>query len=61
MCRENYGRKKGDEKSDPKLLKEACSAVKEAAAVVSGLEKNEKNESEVIEIIFSGNTEDFCR
>ncbi|MBR3767922.1 MAG: hypothetical protein IKL10_06760 [Clostridia bacterium] len=53
MCRENYSLRDGKEKYDPKSLKETCSAVKEAAAVVSGLEKKQNSENESIRIVFA--------
>ncbi len=55
MCRENYKNKGDEERTDPKILKETCTAVKEAAAVVSGLEKKVNTES--IRIMFSDTQE----
>lgn len=55
MCRE-FGKSKTD-KIESKELKEACAAVKEAAAVVNAIEKNEAPEAESIRIIFEDNTE----
>lgn len=51
MCKRCYVKAEGREKGDAKSLKEACSAVKEAANVVSGLEK--KTTSDSITISFS--------
>lgn len=56
MCKNNYSKKGGIEKTDAKSLKEVCSAVKEASTVVSGLEK--KVSAESIRIIFS-DTEEY--
>ncbi len=54
MCRENFGRGKAKEKCDPKILKETCAAVKEAAAVSAGLDKKETDTGEEIRIVFEG-------
>lgn len=54
MCRENFGRGKTKEKTDPKMLKETCTAVKEAAAVASGLAKKDAASGEEIRIFFDG-------
>lgn len=54
MCRDNFGRGKSKEKCDPKILKDTCSAVKEAAAVASGLDKKEVSSGEEIRIVFEG-------
>ncbi len=52
MCRENFGKGKSKEKCDPKILKDTCSAVKEAAAVAAGLEKKDMTAGEEIRIVF---------
>ena len=49
MCREVFHGKK--EKFDPKELKEACAAVKEAAAVVNAVERKENSAGETVRII----------
>ena len=54
MCRENFGKGKAKDKTDPKLLKETCTAVKEAAAVTSGLSKKDTAQGEEIRIYFEG-------
>lgn len=55
MCREFVKDKK--DKLESKELKEACAAVKEAAAVINAIEKNEAPETESIRIIFENNSE----
>ncbi len=50
MCRELWKGK--TEKIDPKELKEACAAVKEAAAVINAAEKNEAPEATAVRVIF---------
>ena len=57
MCREVFYGKK--ERFDPKELKDACAAVKEAAAVVNAVEKKEVSASETIRIILE-NTEEYA-
>ncbi len=51
MCRDNYKLLDKSERIDPKTLKETCLAVKETAALVSGLTED-KNEAETIRIMF---------
>lgn len=58
MCREVFHGKK--EKFDPKELKDACAAVKEAAAVVNAVEKKETAAPETIRIILE-DTEEYAR
>lgn len=53
MCKEYFSSAKTKDKCDPKLLKEACSAVKEAVAVSSGLADNKESTGEEIRIMFS--------
>lgn len=50
MCREVWQER--SEKFDTKELKDACAAVKEAAAVVGAIEKSDTPQSEEIRIIF---------
>lgn len=54
MCRENFGKGEAKGKTDPKLLKDTCTAVKEAAAVASGLDKKEQLSGDEIRIVFDG-------
>ncbi len=53
MCQEFV--KDKDKKIESKELKEACAAVKEAAAVISAIEKTEAPEAESIRIVFEEN------
>ena len=53
MCKENYSNKNDDEKIDAKMLKETCSAVKEAVSVVLSLDKNQEKAGEEVRIVFS--------
>lgn len=55
-CRENFSRK-SHKPYDVKLLKETCSAVKEAAALVSGLEKRSSDTEDTVKIIFTDGEE----
>lgn len=57
MCREVFHGK--TEKFDPKELKEACAAVKEAAAVVNAVEKKDTAAPEAIRIILEA-TEEYA-
>ena len=52
MCRDNYKRLEKGERIDPKLLKETCLAVKETAALVSGL-SGERESGEAVKIMFT--------
>ncbi|MBR3598105.1 MAG: hypothetical protein IKL47_14155 [Clostridia bacterium] len=53
MCREYFGVGTAKEKCDPKLLKEACSAVKEAVAVSSALGSSKDSSGDEIRVLFS--------
>ena len=53
MCKEYFGPKTSAENCNPKFLKEACSAVKEAVTLSSGIENGKEVSSEEIRISFS--------
>lgn len=57
MCKENYGKRKGDDPIDPKALKESCTAVKEAVAVVLSLDKNQDKANDGVRIVFGDGME----
>ncbi len=57
MCRDNYRGLDKSQKIDPKLLKETCLAVKETAALIAGIAKKDRDDSEVIRVVFE-DTED---
>lgn len=51
MCRRLYEENAGDCLPDAKGLKESCAAVKEAASLISGLDKN-KESADVVRVVF---------
>lgn len=57
MCRNLFGRKEPEKPLDPKMIKESCCAVKEAAQLVSGLGKGGEVQ-EQIKVVFE-NTEEY--
>ncbi len=59
MCRENLKKSEEGKTYDPKLLKDIGSAVKEAAAVVSGIEKKKDDAPESIRVVFE-DTNEYC-
>ncbi len=52
MCRRVLKKTEEEEGPDPKFLKEAGAAVKEAVSVVSALEKKDTDKDEGIRIVF---------
>ena len=52
MCRQVLKSAQAEKGADPKLLKEVGAALKEAAAVVAGLEKNDTDDKNTVRIVF---------
>ena len=56
MCRSVYGKK--DAVADAKNLKDACAALREAAALSGALQKTDREAGEVLRVVFDRETED---
>ena len=52
MCRQVLKNSQSEKGADPKFLKEVGAALKEAAAVVSCLEKKDTDNKDIVRIVF---------